>query len=178
MTDKTRDNPEYKPFFGKGANLYSGLSVILCFVFCLNLWAGLSLAQALAQEKLADKNSTLQRVGLHGIEYDVAVFRILDKMVAKTRDIELAVDQEYFDDVSQLSILVKTCRKPPPTLRAEVAVYLEIRDLSISSKSLFSGWMLASAPALSAMEHPLFDIWILDCKAVKSPSPFNTSRSQ
>jgi hypothetical protein len=69
---------------------------------------------------------------------------------------------------------VRACRKRPPEDPPEAAAFLEIRDLRKpdAPSVVFSGWMFASTPALSAMEHPIYDVWVLDCKnASKSAAP-------
>ncbi|HBK91552.1 MAG TPA: hypothetical protein DDZ68_07785 [Parvularcula sp.] len=40
----------------------------------------------------------------------------------------------------------------------------------LPSNTVFSGWMFASSPALSALQHPVYDVWVIDCKTVKADS--------
>ena len=92
----------------------------------------------------------------------------LDKVTARISTIE--------DNVSQLArfgtleITVRACRKHPPEDPPEAAAFLEIREKAAGEapKLLFSGWMFASSPALSALEHPVYDLWVVDCKNPKS----------
>ena len=65
-----------------------------------------------------------------------------------------------------LTILVHACKKRPPEEPPESAAFLEIdekRPGDTQTRRVFSGWMFASSPALSAMEHPVYDINVLDC---------------
>ena len=63
-----------------------------------------------------------------------------------------------------LSILVDACRKAPPEDSPESAAFLKITDgKSDAPQTVFSGWMFASSPALSAMDHPVYDISVVDC---------------
>ena len=72
-----------------------------------------------------------------------------------------------------LSILVRACEKNPPTERPESAAFLEIDEERPGQpkKRLFSGWMFSSSPALSALEDPVYDVNVLDCKAASAASP-------
>jgi hypothetical protein len=66
-------------------------------------------------------------------------------------------------------VVVRACRETPPTEPPESAAFLVIRELPPVSEverapvDLFSGWMFASSPAVSALEHPVYDIWVVDC---------------
>ena len=72
-----------------------------------------------------------------------------------------------------LSILVRDCEKSPPEARPESAAFLEIDENrpGEAQKRLFSGWMFSSSPALSALEDPVYDVNVLDCRAASTASP-------
>ena len=75
-----------------------------------------------------------------------------------------------------LEIIARTCRKRPPEEQPESAAFLDVWEIKTGepAASLFRGWMFASSPALSALEHPVYDIWVLDCEdsnAKTSPTP-------
>jgi hypothetical protein len=66
-----------------------------------------------------------------------------------------------------LEIAIRRCQKTPPQLKPEKAAFLQIYDVDPETKKkkmVFSGWMFASSPALSAMDHPTYDIWVKDCR--------------
>lgn len=66
-----------------------------------------------------------------------------------------------------LEIAIRRCQKTPPQLKPEKAAFLQIYDVDPETKQkklVFSGWMFASSPALSAMDHPTYDIWVKDCR--------------
>ncbi len=115
-----------------------------------------------------------------------ALLRGLDKITARITTFEAPIDQEV--RFGTLRILAHTCRKRPPEETPEVAVFLEIdeeRPGVAGRLTLFSGWMFASSPALSALEHPVYDVWVIDCSAatednglperLKSPDPDNAT---
>lgn len=60
---------------------------------------------------------------------------------------------------------VLSCQKSAPTDQPESAAFLQIWEVTPEQKPewVFSGWMFASSPALSAMDHPLYDVWVVDC---------------
>ena len=75
-----------------------------------------------------------------------------------------------------LSIRVRDCEKSPPEEPPESAAFVEIDETRPGEvrTRVFSGWMFASSPALSALEHPVYDVTLLDCKA-PSGSPRTAS---
>lgn len=70
-----------------------------------------------------------------------------------------------------LEIVARTCVTRPPEETPENAAFLEIFQLQegtgpvVEKKKIFSGWMFASSPALSALDHPVYDVWVLRCES-------------
>ena len=98
-------------------------------------------------------------------ERPVVVLRALDKMTARVDEIELPVGQTI--QFGTLGIVARTCRVTlPEETPPESAAYLEISEVKPGGQStpVFNGWMFASSPALSAMEHPIYDMWVTGCK--------------
>lgn len=93
----------------------------------------------------------------------VAVLQGLDKVTARVERIEAPVGKTV--RFGALEIAVHSCRKRPPEDPPETAAFLEIWEVKAgeAALSLFKGWMFASSPALSALEHPVYDVWVLDC---------------
>lgn len=123
-------------------------------------------------------------------DMEVAVLRSLDKTYARTSTFEVPVGQTVkFGET--LFIRPQACRKTPPTKQPESAAFLQIWEHVLpdaanknkrrkiaendekETRWVFSGWMFASSPALSAMDHPVFDVWVIDCKKAdtKAGSP-------
>ena len=92
----------------------------------------------------------------------------LDKVTARVITLEVKLDQSV--RFGTLEITARRCFKRPPEESPENAAFLEIRELrqGEEARQLFSGWMFASSPALSALEHPVYDVWVKDCLNVKS----------
>ena len=91
----------------------------------------------------------------------IVQLRALDTITGLVKDIELTVgDTTVYE---RLRISVKSCRYPLVNIHSDAFAYLVIRDVRESYPS-FEGWMIASSPALSALEHPRYDVWVLRCK--------------
>ncbi|MDN5788802.1 DUF2155 domain-containing protein [Pseudorhodobacter sp.] len=88
------------------------------------------------------------------------VVRWLDKVSGETGDIELLRGQSAQN--GRLTIQLDDCRYPEGDTPTDAYAHLTILD-KFQQKPVFTGWMLASSPALSAMDHPRYDVWILRC---------------
>ncbi|MEO0371297.1 MAG: DUF2155 domain-containing protein [Pseudomonadota bacterium] len=89
-----------------------------------------------------------------------AVLRGLDKTDAEVQELELENGGEVL--FGTLSVRMTECRYPQGNAVAEAYAYLVIRDMA-RGRDMFSGWMLASSPALNALEHSRYDIWVVRC---------------
>ena len=99
-------------------------------------------------------------------DMNIAVLRTIDKVSARTRTFEVPVDKTVKFG-SSLFIRAHACRKSSPLDQPESAAFLQIwekKPADYKSKWVFSGWMFASNPSLSAMDHPVYDVWVIDCK--------------
>ena len=103
-------------------------------------------------------------------EMDFAVLQGLDKVTARVSTIQAPVGDVV--TFGALEIIARVCDKKPPEETPESAAFLDIWEVRPGEPtiSLFRGWMFASSPALSAMEHPVYDVWVLDC-ANPPPAP-------
>ena len=101
----------------------------------------------------------------------VAVLRGLDKVSARISTFDAPVGEEV--RFGSLRILVQTCNKRPPEETPETTAFLEITDMRPGqpANKVYTGWMFASSPALSALEHPVYDVWVIDCKIPAPPVP-------
>ena len=108
--------------------------------------------------------------------YPVAQLRMLDKTTARSVTFEAKVGSTL--KFGSLYIRTQACRKSPPIEQPESASFLQIWEnkrengAAPTPEWVFSGWMYASSPALSAMDHPVYDVWLIDCL-----SPAEASKS-
>lgn len=100
--------------------------------------------------------------------FDTAILQGMDKVTGRVMTIEAPVGSSVH--FGTLELVVRTCRKRPPEDAPESAAFLDIWEVrnGQAAESLFRGWMFASSPALSALEHPVYDIWVLDCADSKA----------
>ena len=91
----------------------------------------------------------------------LAIMRAIDRSTGRTYEIKIPLNQEI--KFSNLLINVKYCYKNPIDKKVENYAYLMIKDLLIN-QYIFEGWMFSSSPSLSSLEHPINDIWLLNCK--------------
>jgi hypothetical protein len=98
------------------------------------------------------------------IARDTVVLRALDKITGRVSTLEVAVGRTV--EFGTLQIIPWHCDEAPPEERLESAAFLEIVELRQDEdpEPRFTGWMLASSPSLSALEHPVYDLWVIDCK--------------
>lgn len=97
------------------------------------------------------------------IDQPVAMLQALDKITARIKKLPVKVGEKV--PFGTLSIEVDACRKAPPEDPPQSAAFLKIADTrpGEAPQVVFSGWMFASSPALSAMDHAVYDISVVDC---------------
>ena len=100
------------------------------------------------------------------IKFEGAQFSALDKITARIEKLELSLSDE--EVLGSLTIILKSCQNRPPDYLPESAAYVEIYDKLNKNYEegtlIFSGWMFSSSPAISALEHPIYDIFLISCK--------------
>ena len=101
------------------------------------------------------------------IEGNSVKLQILDKITAQIKTIEINVNDTY--EYSTLKIEIYACYKRPPEEIPEDFVLLRIFDTLEKkySDKVFQGWMISSSPSATPFEHPIYDVWINECKISK-----------
>lgn len=104
----------------------------------------------------------------------LAVLQGLDKVTARISTVRAPIGVTV--RFGSLRIVARICRKTPPEEPPESAAFLEIDDVKPGEtpQRIFSGWMFASSPALSALEHPVYDIWVIDCMNASNSDSSNS----
>ncbi|RMF16798.1 MAG: DUF2155 domain-containing protein [Alphaproteobacteria bacterium] len=99
----------------------------------------------------------------------VTIVRALDKITGRTTELELPQDRPV--RFGTLRIVARHCESRPPEEEPETFAFLEIDDMKDDPpKRVFSGWMMASSPALHALEHPIYDVWVIACRTSAPPA--------
>jgi hypothetical protein len=95
----------------------------------------------------------------------VAELQALDKVTARVTTLRVPVDRP--EAFGSLTITVRACNARSPDEVPDAAAWLEITDsrAPANGAAVFRGWMFANAPGVHMLQHPVYDIRVLDCRA-------------
>jgi hypothetical protein len=98
------------------------------------------------------------------IKHSIAVFSGLDKITGRIISFEVATNETV--QFGTLQITERVCYTRPPTEAPQTDTFVEVDELNTdnTTKRIFTGWMFAASPGLHALDHPVYDIWLTDCK--------------
>ena len=101
----------------------------------------------------------------------IAVFSGLDKIMGMTTTFEAKIGEEK--QFGSLIVKADVCNSRPITEDPKTVSFVEVDELLTdkSRKRIFTGWMFAESPGLNAVEHPLYDVWLIACKDPNAPPP-------
>lgn len=94
----------------------------------------------------------------------IAVFAALDKVTARVSKLEIEVGKTTI--FGALKITPRACYTRPPTEPPLTSAFVEVDEIMLDGKErrIFTGWMFAQSPGIHAVEHPVFDVWLTNCK--------------
>ena len=87
---------------------------------------------------------------------------LLEKLRAQATPVTVATGQSA--TFGTLTIMLKSCATRPPDLPQNSAAFLEITDRKSGPAPVFRGWVLSNTPAVSQLEHPLYDLRLVACR--------------
>ncbi|MXQ12423.1 DUF2155 domain-containing protein [Microvirga makkahensis] len=98
------------------------------------------------------------------IKNPTAVFSGLDKITGRIVSFEVRIDETV--QFGALQMTPRVCFTKPPTETPNTTSFVEVEEAGADGKTrkVFSGWMFAASPGLHGIEHPVYDIWLVDCK--------------
>jgi hypothetical protein len=98
------------------------------------------------------------------IKNPIAVYSGLDKITGRIISFEAAVDETV--QFGALQLTPRVCFTRPPTDTPHTTTFVEVDEVTLEGKyrRIFTGWMFAASPGLHGIEHPVYDIWLVDCK--------------
>lgn len=98
------------------------------------------------------------------IEATAVILRGVDKITGRTHTNQIEIGKPV--QIHNIRITAQRCLKKPPEETPENAAFLLIEEeKNHAYQVIFNGWMFSSNPAISSLEHPVFDVWVLDCLA-------------
>jgi len=99
-----------------------------------------------------------------------AVFSGLDKITGRITSFDVAINETV--QFGALQVTPRVCYSRPPTETPQTDAFIEVDEVTLQGtiKRIFTGWMFAASPGLHAVEHPIYDVWLTDCKGGKNPA--------
>ena len=99
------------------------------------------------------------------IPNQTAVFSGLDKITGRIITFDVALGETV--QFGALQVVPRVCYTRPPTETAATDAFVEVSEVTLQGevRRIFSGWMFASNPALNALDHPVYDVWVIDCRS-------------
>ncbi len=102
-----------------------------------------------------------------------ALLRGLDKLTGQVADFEL--DNGYSVNFGTLRVDMAQCRHPSDNPNGDAFAFLWVYEERGAGANVFQGWMVASSPALSALDHARYDVWVLRCTGLAQADAASTS---
>lgn len=104
------------------------------------------------------------------ISHPTAYFAGLDKITGRIISFDVAINETV--QFGALQVTPRVCYSRPPTETPQTDSFVEVDEVTLQGaiKRIFTGWMFAASPGLHAVEHPIYDVWLTDCKGGKNPA--------
>ena len=101
------------------------------------------------------------------LQMQFAEFKVLDKVSNKLYEKKISINNS--ESIGTLVIEVYSCFSEPPDEVPEDYVLIDVKDtFQDENKSIYKGWMISSSPDVTPLEHPIYDLWLLDCNNDKT----------
>lgn len=102
-------------------------------------------------------------VAAEEIKTSAALMQAMDKVTGRVNKITVPVNSKItFGD---FSLVLRSCKKRPAEETPENFAFIDVADKSFGKDeyNIFRGWILSSTPGINAIEHPIYDVWLLEC---------------
>lgn len=108
----------------------------------------------------------------------VAVFSGLDKITGRITSFDVYVGETV--QFGALQVTPRVCYNRDDTEAQKVESFVEVDEITLDRKirRIFTGWMFAESPGLNAVEHPVYDVWLVECKTKSDVPPPETTSTQ
>lgn len=107
--------------------------------------------------------SVMQIVNAAEIETNSAKMQAMDKITGRVNEIIVPVKSKI--SFGDFSLVLRACKKRPAEETPENFAFVDVADKSFGEDeyNIFKGWLISSTPGINAIEHPIYDIWLLEC---------------
>ncbi|MBO5038500.1 MAG: DUF2155 domain-containing protein [Alphaproteobacteria bacterium] len=97
------------------------------------------------------------------IPTNAALMQAMDKVTGRVNKITVPVNSKI--SFGDFSLVLRSCKKRPAEEAPENFAFADVTDKSFGTEeyNIFRGWLLSSAPGINAIEHPIYDVWLLEC---------------
>ncbi|MEM7301142.1 MAG: DUF2155 domain-containing protein [Pseudomonadota bacterium] len=101
----------------------------------------------------------------------VAVFSGIDKITGRIVRFDVYIDETV--QFGRLQVTPRICYSRTEDEQPKTTSYLEVDEITLDKKirRIFTGWMFAASPGLNAIEHAVYDVWLVDCKMDSDIAP-------
>ena len=114
--------------------------------------------------KIKEDNDVLVEIDVNEKNKIYINVKVLDKVTAKTSSIKILIGEKK--SFGPLEIKALKCQRTENSEILDTVAYLQVKDLSIKDNNqvfLFNGWTFTSSPTLQSIDHPVYDLWVIDC---------------
>ncbi|WP_354186910.1 DUF2155 domain-containing protein [Bartonella japonica] len=108
--------------------------------------------------------SSISGVQAERVSNGIAVFSGLDKITGRTTRFEVSLGEVH--QYGALQVTPRACYTSSKDEATRTTSFVEVNEIALDKKvrRIFTGWMFADSPGLNAVEHPIYDVWLKDCK--------------
>ena len=112
------------------------------------------------------------------LENPVAVFSGIDKITGRITTFDVYIGETV--QFGALQVTPRVCYSRDDTEAPKTDTFVEVDEITLDRKirRIFTGWMFADSPGLNAVEHPVYDVWLTNCKAKSDLPPPDTAATQ
>lgn len=102
-------------------------------------------------------------VGATEIATNAALMQAMDKVTGRVNELTIPVNSKI--SFGDFSLVLRACKRRPAEETPENFAFIDVTDKSFGTEeyNIFRGWILSSTPGISAIEHPIYDVWLLEC---------------
>ncbi len=97
------------------------------------------------------------------ISTNAALMQAMDKVTGRVNKITIPVNSKI--SFGDFSLVLRSCKKRPAEETPENFAFIDVTDKSFGTDeyNIFRGWIVSSTPGINAIEHPIYDVWLLEC---------------